>query len=81
MFLREGSVTVCDLKEVKICFWYFVFSGELNESVEKGQQLTEENSALKTDLSEAQVNLAKKSDMVIDLQGNLKPFFSIVYTL
>lgn len=46
-----------------------MFSEELTESQEKGNQLTEENSALKSNLSEAQVDLAKKSDMVIDLQG------------
>lgn len=54
-----------------------MFSDELSESQEKSKQLTEENSALKSELTEAQANLAKKSDMVIDLQGK-QEFFMLL---
>ena len=46
-----------------------VFTEELSENKEKSEKLEDENSALKTDLTQSQVNLDNKSDMVIDLQG------------
>lgn len=50
---------------------YFIvcLTEELNESQTEAKQAKEENSALKTELSEAQTQVHKKSEMVIDLQG------------
>jgi cell shape-determining protein MreC len=42
---------------------------ELNESQTEIKQVKEENSALKTDLVQAQSQVHDKSEMVIDLQG------------
>ena len=44
---------------------------ELNLSQTETKQVKEENSALKTELAQAQTQVHDKSEMVIDLQGKL----------
>ena len=68
------TVTLCDC-----C----VLAVELDDARTVASQVQEENSALKTEVTQVQTQVHDKSEMVIDLQGTngIKPYTLLVVTL